>query len=77
VLLGAALGKVLGVERISMIEFGVAGGRGLLAMEKTAELIEEMVGNGIDVYGFDAERLFPNQVYARECALTSTGRRLM
>lgn len=37
ILQGAALGKVLGFERISAIEFGVAGGRGLLAMERAAE----------------------------------------
>jgi hypothetical protein len=59
VLQGAALGKVLGLERISVIEFGVAGGEGLLAMEKTAERVEEMVGIGIDVYGFDAETGLP------------------
>lgn len=59
VLQGAALGKVLGYEKISVIEFGVAGGRGLLAMERAAELVEEMVGIGIDVYGFDAETGLP------------------
>lgn len=59
VLQGAALGKVLGFERVSMIEFGVAGGRGLLAMERTAERVEEMAGIGIDVYGFDAETGLP------------------
>lgn len=41
-----ALGKVLEYERISVIEFGVAGGRGLLAMERAAELIETMVRYG-------------------------------
>jgi hypothetical protein len=59
VLQGAALGKVLGLERISVIEFGVAGGRGLLAMERTAERVEEMVGIAIDVHGFDAETGLP------------------
>jgi hypothetical protein len=53
VLEGAALGKVLGLERISVIEFGVARGAGLIAMERAAELAEERVGIGIDVYGFD------------------------
>lgn len=59
VLQGAALGKVLGYERISVIEFGVAGGRGLLAMERVAELAEELVNIGIDVYGFDAKNGLP------------------
>jgi hypothetical protein len=53
VLQGAALSKVLGISRISVIEFGVAGGGGLISMERTAELTEEMVGIVIDVYGFD------------------------
>lgn len=43
-----------GMIRISVIEFGVAGGRGLLALERAAELVETMVSIGIDVYGFDA-----------------------
>lgn len=60
VLQGAALGKVLGFERISVIEFGVAGGRGLLAMEQAAEMVERMVGGiQIDVYGFDAGKGLP------------------
>src|SRR5262249_28021182 len=53
VLQGAALGKVLGLERVSVMEFGVAGGAGLLAMERAAELAEELVKIGIEVYGFD------------------------
>ena len=53
VLQGAALSKVLGIEHISVIEFGVAGGGGLIALERAAELTEEMVGIKIDVYGFD------------------------
>ena len=54
VLQGAALGKVLGFERVSVIEFGVAGGKGLLRMEQIAERVEAMIGIGIDVYGFDS-----------------------
>jgi hypothetical protein len=53
VLQGAALSKVLGIGHISVIEFGVAGGGGLISMERTAELTEELVGIKIDVYGFD------------------------
>lgn len=50
---GAALAKVLGKERISTIEFGVASGAGLVVMEHIAERCEEMIGIGIDVFGFD------------------------
>lgn len=54
VLQGAALGKVLGLERVSVIEFGVAGGKGLLRMERIAERVEELIGIAIEVYGFDS-----------------------
>ena len=53
VLQGAAIGKVLGLRRISVIEFGVASGAGLLALEHIAERVEEVTGIGIEVYGFD------------------------
>jgi hypothetical protein len=47
------LAKSLGMRRISAAEFGVAGGNGLLALERAAELVEEKIGIGVDVYGFD------------------------
>lgn len=53
VLQGAALGKVLGSNRVSVMEIGVAGGAGLLALERVAELCEASVDVKIDVYGFD------------------------
>lgn len=43
-------------ERISVLEFGVAGGNGLVAMERAAALAESELGVGIDVYGFDTGR---------------------
>jgi len=53
VLEGVALAKVLGYPRVSVIEFGVAGGHGLLALERIAAHVEKMVGILIDVHGFD------------------------
>jgi hypothetical protein len=50
---GLALAQALGYPRVSVIEFGVAGGTGLLALERIAEQAEKIVGIGIDVYGFD------------------------
>lgn len=56
---GARLAQQLGIERISALEFGVAGGNGLLAMEQHAADVEAMTGVGIDVVGFDTgEGLF-------------------
>ena len=53
VLQGVALGKVLGLTQVSVIEFGVAGGAGLLALDHIAERVEEETALGIEVYGFD------------------------
>lgn len=50
---GAYLAKALGIPRISVLEFGVAGGNGLVALEKAAEIVERVLGVKIDVYGFD------------------------
>lgn len=47
------LAKSLGVSRISAIEFGVAGGNGLVALEQAADLVEEKIGVKVDVFGFD------------------------
>jgi hypothetical protein len=45
--------RALGLSGISVIELGVAGGRGLLALESHARTISAQVGIEIDVYGFD------------------------
>jgi hypothetical protein len=43
----------LGVPRISVVELGVAGGRGLLALEAHVTDIESMFDVRVEVYGFD------------------------
>jgi hypothetical protein len=53
VLQAAYQAKVLGIPRISVMECGVAGGNGLIAMEYAADLAEQELGVGIDVWGFD------------------------
>jgi hypothetical protein len=55
----AHLASSLGVERISAVEFGVAGGNGLIAMERAAEKLEDVFKIGIDVYGFDSGQGLP------------------
>lgn len=50
---GCKLAKALGIPRVSAIEFGVAGGNGLVAMERHAKRIEELTGVAVEVYGFD------------------------
>lgn len=49
----AQLARNLGIDRVSMIEFGVAGGNGLVSLEAIARRLESMHDVQIDVYGFD------------------------
>jgi hypothetical protein len=51
---GASLAMILGLPKVSVIEFGVAGGNGLLALETISELVERKINVGIDVFGFDS-----------------------
>jgi hypothetical protein len=55
----AVLASRLKIPRISVLEFGVAGGRGLLALERVSAQIEKAVGVGIDVVGFDSGQGMP------------------
>lgn len=50
---GALLGKALGHKRVSVLEFGVAGGNGLVNLEYHARNVSRLLGIDIDVYGFD------------------------
>lgn len=48
------LATKLGIPKISAIEFGVAGGNGLLALEDHARHVTRETGVEIDIYGFDS-----------------------
>jgi hypothetical protein len=67
VLQGVGLAKVLGLRRVSVIEFGVAGGAGLLALERIAEAVEELLEVEVEVYGFDTGRGLPKPQDYRDC----------
>ena len=57
---GASLAKALGFPRISVTEFGVAGGRGLLALEKIAVPVETLLDLRGSTYRVSIpERVFP------------------
>lgn len=43
----------LNYKTISVIEFGVAGGNGLVCLEKHAEALTRLLGVQFDIYGFD------------------------
>jgi hypothetical protein len=50
----ACLARRQNVGRIAVVEFGVAGGEGLLALEEDARAVAQETGVEIRVYGFDA-----------------------
>lgn len=58
VLHAASVARHLGVQRISALEFGVAGGNGLVALERAAE---HASGDGVEVevHGFDTGQGLP------------------
>jgi hypothetical protein len=58
--------KILGYDRISAIEFGVAGGSGLLLLEKYALEIEKTLDIKIEVYGFDTAEGMPSAIDYRD-----------
>jgi hypothetical protein len=62
----ASLAKKLGYSEISVLEFGVAGGNGLVAIEQYAAEVSREVGIGIAVYGFDSGRGLPEPVDYRD-----------
>jgi len=47
------LAASLGLDRITAIEFGVAKGGGLLALERIARVVEKRFAVAVDIYGFD------------------------
>jgi hypothetical protein len=51
---GAQLAFQIGVPEISVVEFGVASGKGLLTLQEYAKAVEEEVGVKISVFGFDS-----------------------
>ncbi len=53
------LATKLGLDAISAIEFGVAGGKGLLALERIAARASEIFEIRVEVFGFDTGRGLP------------------
>lgn len=56
----ATLAARLGEPRVSILEFGVAGGAGLLALEYHAQEVEKIFPVKIEVYGFDTGAGLPD-----------------
>lgn len=62
----AALARALGLTDVSVLEFGVAGGRGLLAFQDIAEGVTAKMGVKCHVYGFDTGAGLPGIADVRD-----------
>lgn len=62
----ADLAKKLGYPEISVVEFGVAGGNGLVLLERYADEVAKEIGIEIQVYGFDTGQGLPGPVDYRD-----------
>jgi len=62
----ALLARELGYKKISAIEFGVAGGNGLVAMEQIALEIEKEIGVEFSIWGFDSSAGLPKSHDVRD-----------
>jgi hypothetical protein len=60
------LAAALKIPRVSVIEFGVAGGNGLISLELISADLESVFGVEIDVYGFDVGSGLPEPVDYRD-----------
>jgi hypothetical protein len=62
----ARLAAALGVPRIAAIEFGVAGGCGLLTLESLCPPVERTYGVEIEIWGFDTGEGLPEPLDYRD-----------
>lgn len=62
----ADLARRLGMQRISVVEFGVAGGAGLVELTRMARKASAATGVRIEVYGFDRADGLPKPVDYRD-----------
>ena len=63
------LAKRLNIKEISIIEFGVAGGNGLLFLEKLKKKIYQEIGIKINIYGIFESHTINDRPWAR-CPIT-------
>jgi hypothetical protein len=66
ILKAADLAKEQGLKSISILEFGVANGSGLINMIKIANKVTKATGIKINVYGFDTGQGMPEPVDYRD-----------
>lgn len=54
-------------NKVSLIEFGVAGGNGLVALEEIAERLEQSLDVSFEIYGFDLGSGLPSPESYKDC----------
>ncbi len=62
----ASLAKVLGIDHVSVIEFGVAEGHSLLCLERIGERVRSLTGVKVSVFGFDTGTGLPKPMDYRD-----------
>jgi hypothetical protein len=62
----AGAARALGISTIAAVEFGVAGGNGLLALEEAAATAKELTGTDVEIFGFDTGAGMPAPVDHRD-----------
>jgi hypothetical protein len=62
----AMTAKAIGIQKMSIIEFGVARGSGLRALETAATAAESLLEVDVEVYGFDTGRGMPHPTDPRD-----------
>jgi hypothetical protein len=65
--------SAIGAPRYTAIEFGVAGGNGLVAIEKHAEVVKQLWKVDVDVVGFDMGSGLPARTDPRDCPFAFQG----
>jgi hypothetical protein len=58
--------RALGLAEIAALEFGVAGGNGLLALERAASAATELSGTEVRIFGFDTGTGMPQPADPRD-----------
>jgi hypothetical protein len=66
ILKAAEQAKILGYDKISVLEFGVAGGNGLLNIEWHIKKIKKVLDMNFEVYGFDTGKGLPRSSDPRD-----------
>ena len=66
ILKASQLAYNLGYKKMSIIEFGVAGGAGLLSIEDTCRLIQRGLDIEFEIYGFDTGEGLPAPIDYRD-----------